>query len=254
MKYALLFALLTTLVHAQSIRAIYVNRSDAPLQINGLVNSMQDLASQIEFKNTSGKTITSFQIGWTTEVPASCTSSAVPVGPSVKFGPLEEVVILAGASSSSLSYKIGTGAALAQANQLGAHHMELEFGVVTVNFSDGTSWDFDLATAKSFDEHQMLTEFGCDAAFDARRAQATVCGPSGASAPAPLVASASSSAPVHRIVNYWLCNPTAAFVYCAYVAHPAPGCLKDTNGACCHTLENPIPIKFPQKICYLESY
>lgn len=261
MKYSLLLVTLATFTHAHSIRAAFVNRPDAPLQITAMVNGMQDFASEIDFQNTSNQAISSFQVGWVTAVPASCVSNATAIPPIVRFAPVQEATIAAGGTFSGLSYKIGTNGLLAQAKQLGGHHMELDFGVVSVHFADGTSWSFDLASAKSFDEGVAMSEFGCDAAFDARRANATLCADPGAT-PLPAPAPLSSIRPkLPKAVKamfdipqqFWVCLDTSMFVRCSRYNGANGTCNKDYNNQCCVTTSQSFPFLYPQKICYLES-
>jgi hypothetical protein len=228
--------LLTSLASAHSILATYAHQNDAPLEIVGMVNSPSDLASRIDLKNNSDKTIVEFQLGWTTVSPVGC--SPHPIEPTISYARPEEVNLKSGQQSYSLSYRIGTSRTKNLAIKLESKHLFLQFGVVHVKFEDGSLWEFNLRQRKSFGDDLVLNEFACTPEFELKAKQAPTCG-----APFTLKGLDETDGPILQrgpntpqcSVCEYQCILTSNFTNCTIINNPAPGCSTDDLGRCCYT-------------------
>jgi hypothetical protein len=240
--------LLTAGSFGQDLMAVYAHQADAPLEITGMMNSPTDLASRVDLKNKSDKTVIEFQIGWVTQAPSGC--SAEPIAPIIEYARPEETRLKSGQQSYSLSYRVGTLKTRDLARKLKSRHLVLQFGVVYAKFDDGTKWKFNLKQRKSFGDDTFLHEFACTAAFERQSQQSKSCGAGFLlrDSDIALLTAQPSAAECAPDFCEFLCNPTSNFTNCTIVNNPAPGCPTDDLGRCCHTTNAQTNY---YRVCYL---
>jgi hypothetical protein len=118
---------------------IFDTKSGSPLEITSVKQTASDLLSVVDLKNNSGKIVTRFQLGWLVAVPEGC--SASPADPIVATAPPDRVTIPPGGTAQTKDYRLETAALVSRAKSDGIVLLNVQVGVVKIEFADGSSWE-----------------------------------------------------------------------------------------------------------------
>jgi len=165
---SLLLLLACTSACAQDLGLIpnFPPQKDSPAIIERMTSSITDLASKLDIKNVSDKTIIEIQVGWVTESPPSCASQ--PIAPMIDFSRPEQVDLKPGKRHSGTSYRVGTARMRENARKLNSRLLHVQFGIVNVKFEDGSTWRYDLKKEQTFDNHTATNQFACTPELEQR--------------------------------------------------------------------------------------
>jgi hypothetical protein len=147
----LLVAFSTHLAAAQASPSI-VNSPGSPLLIVSNTSTMNDFLSSLQLRNVSGRSVSSFQLGYLKLVAAGCGPAEV-IAPEELFDP-DRVEIASGAEFKTRSYGLSPSAIERFATENGAVDVQTQIAVVNVQFSDGGTWSFPRA-GKAYDDAKM---------------------------------------------------------------------------------------------------
>jgi hypothetical protein len=128
---------------------VFAPQKDAPVRIVSLTQTLTDTLSEVTVKNFSDKPVSSYQLGWVVLLPNGC--SRIPTKPLVTLAPVEEIAIAPGETATTGHYRLWFKQLHDLAYRQQATLVHVQVGVVSVKFTDGSSWSFNLAESKLFD-------------------------------------------------------------------------------------------------------
>jgi len=120
----------------------------APLEITSSEKTLSDAISSVTVRNTSNKTIESYQLAWIETLPSGCSASSMK--PSIARGKTQGPVKPLGTSTSG-PYNLLVSGLIAEARAHQAKLIYVQVGVASVTYSDGSFWNYDPSEESLFD-------------------------------------------------------------------------------------------------------